>query len=81
MTDIYKEKLCRSPTCPFVGRVFEPVLIAETEIRYIDCQRDNEDVKKHFLHTLKNDNNKWSRQEVNFGLCLFAPENTKGIIE
>ena len=73
---IYNEKICRN--CIFNNKqISEPTLIMDTEVRYINCQRDNEGAKEYFLRTLKNDNDLWCRQTVNFEHCLFAPENIK----
>jgi len=77
MKDIYKEEICRSSLCPFAGIISEPVLIAGIAIKYIDCQRDNEGAKDYYLRTLKDNDDQWCRQEVNFQHCLFSFDNTK----
>ena len=77
MQDIYKDNICRSSICPFVGKISESTKIADSEIKYVDCKRDNEDAKNHFFKTLQDENYQWLRHEVNFMYCLFAPENIK----
>jgi len=75
---VYNEKICKN--CPFNNKqISEPTLLMGIEVKYINCQRDNEDSKNHFLHTQKDDNYQWLRQVVNFEHCLFAPENIKGM--
>ena len=70
----YIEKICK--LCPFKGTISEPNnLEGFGSIRYIDCQRDNEDVKDHFLHTLKDKNDLWLRQTGTFDHCIYSYED------
>ena len=72
MQDIYREA-CEQ--CILKGHISEPVRISGVEIRYIDCQRDNENAKKHFLRTLdREDAFLWVLQSINLLHCLYLNE-------
>jgi len=67
----YNEKLCKQ--CPFTGKVFESN-IGTSNIKFIDCQRDNKDAQEHFIRTNNNESLKlWIRQ-TEFLHCLYANE-------
>ena len=69
MKDIYKE-ICEH--CPLKGNVSKPIKIFGVEITYIDCQRDNDDAKERFLHTLKEEDAlMWARKEVQLLHCIY----------
>jgi hypothetical protein len=63
--------------CPFKGPVTEPHIgDGSNAIRYIDCQRDNEDIREHFRKTgKKEDLLQWSRQQGEFLYCLYEDKN------
>jgi hypothetical protein len=72
MKDIFRDACVQ---CFFKGTLSEPVKIDGVPIKYIDCLRDNEDAKKHFLHTLnEEDALLWARQDVEFLHCLYLNE-------
>jgi len=72
MKDIYRD-FCR--LCILKGNVSEPVKICGCEIKYVDCQRDNEDVKQNFLRTLnKEDAFLWALQNVELLHCPYLDE-------
>jgi hypothetical protein len=84
MTLPYNEAICRN--CSFYDKknstVSEPVQLGKFgAIKYINCLRDNEGAKEHFNRTLKNDNDLWLSQIVNFEKCLFDPENISSKLE
>lgn len=67
----YIEKNCKG--CPFNnGSISEPVKISDSFIRYIDCQRDNEAAKEHYMRTLNDENLLWLRQVANLEHCIYA---------
>jgi len=72
MKDIYRDS-CR--LCPLKGEVYNPVKICDCEIKYVDCQRDKDDVKQHFFRTLdKEDAFLWALQNVELSHCIFLNE-------
>jgi hypothetical protein len=47
----YIEERCKQ--CPFAGAVTKPIL--GLNLRYIDCQRDNEDAKERWINSNKDE--------------------------
>jgi hypothetical protein len=69
MYDIYKEEICKH--CPFAGPVSEPVQVADASIKYVECQRDNEDAKEHFILSHRDENFLWLRQIAELEHCIY----------
>jgi hypothetical protein len=68
----YREQYC--PNCPFKGIVSESTI--GTGIRYIDCQRDNEDTKENFKRTSSiKEMFTWVDQDFNFKNCLYDDDS------
>jgi len=66
----YNENFCK--LCPFKGTVAKPVRIFDsTDMCYVDCQRDNEAAKEHFIHTLKDEEFLWLHQVSELGQCIY----------
>ena len=75
----YIERICK--LCPLKGIVSEPVHFGDYgQMRYVDCQRDNEGAKEHYIHTLKDENDLWLRQIGSFEHCIYAYEDASALI-
>jgi len=73
MYNPYDERICKG--CPFAGKVFEPK-VGTIGIKFIDCQRDNNDAQDHFIRTNKDESLLlWIRQ-TEFLHCLYSNEGS-----
>jgi hypothetical protein len=75
----------RCKGCPFEGEVTRPVFKSKlTNLRYIDCQRDNEDAKERWKNSGKSEDlDAWTRQSEEFQHCIYYyidfPKNGGGL--
>jgi len=66
----YNERFCMH--CHFKGKVTDQIPIFKSNgMRYVECLRDNEDAKEHFMKTLKDENFLWLRQVAEFERCIY----------
>ena len=63
--NIPRNEHCR--ICELKGRFFE-----SDGIDYVDCQRDNEDIKNRYLsNPNKEDGDSWIIQQIKLGNCIY----------